>query len=201
MFGASPEEAMRWVEASRLIERTAAKATRRAGAPEHMAHDVASDAWVELLKDAHRFDAARGDWSSFVLTVVARCARRSLYTMQAPVSGSPWRAHRWSAGLHSDGEEVLTGRPSSVPSPESFVIGEEFLDALRDALSDQPDAELAMAVFVGGEKPGDVAATFRVSRARVLSAVARGREVVVSMLGHFLPERLQMETVEGADDE
>lgn len=195
----SPEEAARWVEASRLIERTATKATRRAGAPEHMASDVASEAWLELLKDAHRFDAARGDWSSFVLTIVARCARRTLYTMQAPVSGSPWRAHRWSAGLHTDGDDVLTGHAAPLPSPESYAIGEQFLDALRDALSDQPDAELAMAVFVSGEKPGDVAKQFQVTRTRVLCAVSSCREVVVSMLGHFLPERLQM--VEGADDE
>lgn len=180
------------MEASRLIERTASKVARRAGSPE-MANDAAGDAWVELLKDAHRWDPARGDWSSFVLTVVARCVRRSIYTMKAPMSGSPWRAHRWSLGMHATGEEALAGHAAPTLSPEAYVIGDEFLGALREALADQPDAELAMAVFVDGDRIKDIVEDFQVPRGRVLAAVARCREVVGSVLGHFVPEWVQVE--------
>lgn len=184
--GSPLDDGRRMVTASRVIARTAAKYARRLKADD-LEGDIVGEAWVELLASAHRWSPDLGGWEGYVLTIAGRTARRVLYLARSPVSGSPCRASKWSAGLRSEGEEALAFHACPAPAPDAFAIDAQFMDALRGALMDTPGCELALGVLLDGETPAEVAARHRVEPARVRAAVRAAREQAVAALGHFAP--------------
>lgn len=186
-----------YVTASRLIGRVAAKYARKLQRRD-LEDDLASAAWVEVLQSAGAYDAARGTWDSFVLTVASRVVRRQSRVMRAPVSGNEWRAHRWGEGLAAVGDEALAQEvdaPTTAtrpPAPDDAAIGAEFVEAVRAALMDLPGAELALGVMLDGETPQAVARTFNVSHERVLRAVRDARAEARAQLSHFAPRSLNV---------
>lgn len=180
------DDGRRLIVASRVIARTAAKYARRLKADD-LEGDIVGEAWVELLASAHRWDPEVGGWEGYVLTIAGRTARRVLYLARCPVSGSACRASKWSAGLRSDGEEVLAFHASLAQAPDAYAIDAEFMDALRGALMDLPGCELALGVLLDGGTPDEVALAHRVDPSRVRAAVRAAKEQAVATLGHFAP--------------
>lgn len=185
----SPED---YITATRIIERTAKKYARRLRRRDAV-RDLVNTAWAVLLepKTLGRFSPEKGSWEGYVLVIAARSMRQELWASAAPVSGSKCRASHWAAGLASTGTEALSTRSdaplmaSPPPSPDAWAIGQEFIDAVRSALQDQPGAELAMAVLLEGLTPAETADRHAVSSARVNTAVRAALTTTRATLGHF----------------
>lgn len=166
--------------AHREVERIARMYTRKMRGDGDLFNELVQVGWAQLAADARTFNPARAEWPVFVRMVVRAAMRRALYVQRSPVSGSPWRASKWSAGLR--GVEVdPEAHADDGTGPERAVIGRRFIDTLlrmlRETAAIVPNGMLGLRVILG-ENSGDVAREAGVSVATVMRAAAAFREAV-----------------------
>jgi RNA polymerase sigma factor (sigma-70 family) len=142
---------------------------RRILANEQLAQDVVQEVFLALWRDASRFDAARGGFSSWLLSMTHHKA------VDAVRREENLRKRRTAA-------EVLESREETRPGPEAEVWTTMRGERVRSALSElpEPQREALVLAYFGGytqrEIAGLTATPLGTVKTRMLAGMRRMRD-------------------------
>ena len=151
---------------------------RRICADEDLAEDVVQEAFLALWRDPTRFDPSRGDFATWLLTLIhhrAVDAVRKGATVRRPMVTAPEAGEDWS--------------PTSLPGADAAAMARVAAGQVRAALHRLPveQRRVLELTYFGGHTQHEIAVLTGVPlgtvKSRTLAAVQRLRSLLTDQLG------------------